>query len=77
MRAVVTAPASIDRLLAALRRARPPATLCDGITFSRGAVWMHTLGASARLGLVAFGNGGFSARFDHVNARSLPAPAAQ
>ena len=49
----------------------------DGITFSRGAVWMHTLGASARLGLVAFGNGGFSARFDHVNARSLPAPAAQ
>jgi len=49
----------------------------DGITFARGAVWTHTLGGSAKLGLVAFGGGGFTARFDHVKAWSLPASAAQ
>ena len=44
----------------------------DGLTFSRGAVWTHALGASAKLGLVAFGGSGFTARFDHVKAWSLP-----
>ena len=49
----------------------------DGVTFTRGAVWTHTLGASAKLGLVAFGGSGFTARFEHVKAWSLPACAAR
>lgn len=44
----------------------------DGVAFTRGAVWTHALGTSAKLGLVSFGGGGFTARFDHVKAWTLP-----
>lgn len=44
----------------------------DGVTFTRGAVWSHELGASAKIGLVAFGGTGFTARFDHVRVYALP-----
>ena len=44
----------------------------DGVTFSRGAVWTHALGANAKIGLVSFGGSGFTARFDHVKAWTLP-----
>jgi arabinan endo-1,5-alpha-L-arabinosidase len=44
----------------------------DGVSFSRGATWDHALGSNAKIGLVAFGGRGFTARFDHVRVRSLP-----
>lgn len=44
----------------------------DGVTFTRGATWDHQLGPDAKIGLVAFGGAGFTARFDHVRVRSLP-----
>ena len=44
----------------------------DGVTFRRGAVWSHALGPNARIGLVAFGGAGFTARFDSVRAWTLP-----
>jgi len=44
----------------------------DGRTFTRGPVWDHDLGASAKIGLVAHGGAGFQARFDHVRVYSLP-----
>lgn len=44
----------------------------DGVTFTRGPVWSHSLGASAKIGLVALGGGGFTARFDHVRVYALP-----
>ena len=44
----------------------------DGVTFTRGASWDHELGPNAKIGLVAFGGSGFTARFDHVRVRSLP-----
>jgi arabinan endo-1,5-alpha-L-arabinosidase len=45
----------------------------DGVSFRRGATWSHTLGANAKIGLVAFGGSGFNARFDHVRVYGLPA----
>ena len=44
----------------------------DGLRWTRGGVWDHTLGDGARIGLVAFGGSGFHARFDHVRVRELP-----
>lgn len=44
----------------------------DGVIFTRGGVWTHQLGAAAKLGLVAFGGAGFTARFAHVRVRRLP-----
>ena len=44
----------------------------DGVRFTRGASWDHELGPNAKIGLVAFGGSGFTARFDHVRVRSLP-----
>jgi arabinan endo-1,5-alpha-L-arabinosidase len=46
----------------------------DGVTWVRGAVWEHALGAGARIGLVSLGGGGFRARFDHVRVYTKPAP---
>ena len=45
----------------------------DGATFTRGPVWDHDLGATPKLGLVSFGGAGFTARFDHMRVRALPA----
>lgn len=47
----------------------------DGVTFTRGAVWSHTLGTNAKIGLVALGGSGFTARFDHVRVYGIPASA--
>ncbi len=44
----------------------------DGVTWVRGAVWEHTLGDSAKIGLVSFGGAGFRAHFDHVRVYTLP-----
>lgn len=44
----------------------------DGDQFARGAIWTHSLGDAAKLGLIAFGGSGFNARFDHVRVWSLP-----
>ncbi len=38
----------------------------DGQTWVRGGTWTHTLGTSARIGLVAMGGSGFHADFDYV-----------
>jgi len=43
----------------------------DGVRYSRGAVWSHALGAGSKIGLVAFGGTGFTARFDHLRTYSL------
>jgi arabinan endo-1,5-alpha-L-arabinosidase len=44
----------------------------DGVTYTRGPVWSHSLGANAKIGLVALGGSGFTARFDHVRVYALP-----
>lgn len=47
----------------------------DGVSYTRGAVWSHSLGAAAKIGLVALGGNGFNARFDHVRVYGLPTSA--
>jgi len=42
------------------------------VIFTRGGAWSHQRGAAAKLGLVAFGGEGFTARFAHVRVRRLP-----
>ncbi|MDB4975640.1 MAG: Arabinan endo,5-alpha-L-arabinosidase [Myxococcaceae bacterium] len=46
-------------------------TSTDGLTYTRGPVWAHALGASAKIGLVALGGTGFTARFDYVRTYRL------
>jgi arabinan endo-1,5-alpha-L-arabinosidase len=43
----------------------------DGITWVRGGVWTHNLGADARIGLVSMGGSGFVANFDYVRVYRL------
>ena len=43
----------------------------DGVTWVRGGTWTHTLGANARIGLVAMGGGGFTAHFDYVRVSTV------
>ena len=43
----------------------------DGNTWSQTATWTHSLGASARLGLVSMGGAGFTATFDYVRVHEL------
>ena len=43
----------------------------DGTTWVRGGVWTHALGANAKIGLVALGGSGFTARFDYVRVYAL------
>ncbi|HXF61617.1 MAG TPA: hypothetical protein VNK95_08370, partial [Caldilineaceae bacterium] len=38
----------------------------DGVTWTRGGTWTHKLGEQPRIGLVAMGGEGFTARFDYV-----------
>jgi arabinan endo-1,5-alpha-L-arabinosidase len=38
----------------------------DGVNWTRGGTWTHTLGDNARIGLVAMGGTGFTAAFDYV-----------
>jgi arabinan endo-1,5-alpha-L-arabinosidase len=46
-------------------------TSTDGTTWTRGGTWTHTLGSSARIGLVAMGGSGFTASFDYVRVATL------
>jgi arabinan endo-1,5-alpha-L-arabinosidase len=43
----------------------------DGTTWVRGGVWTHALGTNAKIGLVALGGSGFTARFDYVRVYAL------
>lgn len=43
----------------------------DGINWERGAAWTHSLGSSAKIGLVSMARAGFSAYFDYVRVYSL------
>ncbi len=43
----------------------------DGTTWVRGGVWTHALGANTKIGLIALGGSGFTARFDYVRVYSL------
>ena len=43
----------------------------DGIHWDRGGTWTHTLGNSARIGLVSMGGSGFTANFDYVRVYGL------
>jgi len=45
----------------------------DGAAFSRGGVWTHDLGDTAKIGLIAMGGAGWNARFDYVRVHPLPA----
>lgn len=42
----------------------------DGVTWTRGGTWTHTLG-SAKIGLFSMGGTGFTSRFDSVKVYSL------
>jgi arabinan endo-1,5-alpha-L-arabinosidase len=46
----------------------------DGVHWSRGATWTHTLGPGARIGLVAMGQAGFTATVDYVRVATLRTP---
>jgi arabinan endo-1,5-alpha-L-arabinosidase len=46
-------------------------TSLDGEDWTRGGTWTHTLGADARIGLVAMGGSGFEAEFDYVRVSGL------
>ncbi len=43
----------------------------DGTTWVRGSTWTHALGDHARIGLVAMGEEGSAAEFDHVRVSEL------
>jgi len=43
----------------------------DGQTWVRGSTWSHTLGQSARLGLLSMGGSGFTARFDYMHVYTI------
>jgi arabinan endo-1,5-alpha-L-arabinosidase len=43
----------------------------DGVTWVRGGVWTHDLGANASIGLVSMGGSGFTASFDYVRTFEL------
>lgn len=43
----------------------------DGVHYVRGGTWTHTLGSTARLGLVSMGGTGYTARFDYVRVSTL------
>ena len=45
----------------------------DGVTWVRGGVWTHDLGADASIGLVSMGGDGFTAGFDYVRTFELAA----
>jgi arabinan endo-1,5-alpha-L-arabinosidase len=46
-------------------------TSTDGVNWVRGGVWTHTLGSTARIGLVSMGGTGFSANFDYVRVYKI------
>jgi arabinan endo-1,5-alpha-L-arabinosidase len=46
-------------------------TSADGITWERGGVWTHRLGAGARIGLVAMAASGFTVHFGYVHVYVL------
>lgn len=50
-------------------------TSIDGEIWTRGGVWTHRLGRSARVGLVAMGGEGYTAVFDHLRVYRPAAPA--
>ncbi|GHF43911.1 arabinan endo-1,5-alpha-L-arabinosidase [Deinococcus metalli] len=75
---VLSAPGP-DTWLRIVRRARPaPSTeetytaysSRDGVTWTRGGTWTHTLG-QARIGLFSMGGSGFTTRFDSVRVSTL------
>ncbi len=43
----------------------------DGQAWSRGGTWTHDLGGRERIGLLAMGGDGFTARFDYVRVSTL------
>jgi arabinan endo-1,5-alpha-L-arabinosidase len=43
----------------------------DGVTWVRGGVWTHNLGADASIGLVSMGGAGFTAHFDYFRTYEL------
>jgi len=43
----------------------------DGVTWTRGGTWTHTLGSDARIGLVSMGGSGFVAEFAYVRVSRL------
>jgi arabinan endo-1,5-alpha-L-arabinosidase len=43
----------------------------DGVNWTRGGVWTHTLGTDTRIGLVSMGGSGFVAEFDYVRVYRL------
>jgi arabinan endo-1,5-alpha-L-arabinosidase len=43
----------------------------DGVNWQRGGTWTHTLGPSARIGLVSMNGAGFSMYFDYVHVNSF------
>jgi len=46
-------------------------TSADGITWERGGVWTHRLGAGTRIGLVAMAASGFTVHFGYVHVYAL------
>jgi arabinan endo-1,5-alpha-L-arabinosidase len=46
-------------------------TSSNGLTWTRGGVWTHTLGAAAKIGLVSMGGSGYTAHFDYIRVSTL------
>lgn len=44
----------------------------DGLVWTRGSTWTHTLGGAVAIGLLSMGGSGYHATFDHVRAFALP-----
>lgn len=43
----------------------------DGVVWTRGGAWAHTLGSTAKIGLVSLGGSGFVADFDYVRTSTV------
>lgn len=46
----------------------------DGVNWTRGSTWRHSLGATPRLGLLAMNLPGYTARFDYLRVFELAGP---
>jgi arabinan endo-1,5-alpha-L-arabinosidase len=44
----------------------------DGVSWVGGVTWTHSLGPTARIGLVSQSGAGFTVEFDYVRVYSLP-----
>ena len=75
---VIGPPAPMTLLRIAVHRSRDAGesytsySSTDGVTWTRGSTWTHSLGAGAQIGISAQNTPGFTMSFDYVRVYTLP-----